>query len=290
MGQERLDAGKKGAKIGILGTFVLFFIKLFAGIVGNSTALIADAMHTMSDSASSIVVYFGFVLGEKPADEKHHFGHGDAESIAGLTVAVLIGIIGLEMVRATIERIYLGEYPVPAMMTLVGAFISVVSQLGMARYIKRIGERIHSPSLIADAAHHKSDSLSSVIVFFSIAGAQFGYPALDPIAGFAVSILILKLAYDVGKENIDLLMGKVVDETLESRIRDVAMGVDGVMGIHSVMIHYMGASCKVDLHIEVDPEMKVVDADKIANTVQGRLSEEIDTVKVVLVHLCPCPD
>ncbi|MFQ5974744.1 MAG: cation diffusion facilitator family transporter [Candidatus Hydrothermarchaeales archaeon] len=286
MTHTRLDKGKKGAKIGILGTFTLFIIKLLVGIIGNSTALIADAMHTMSDSASSIVVFIGFVIGEKPPDESHHFGHGDAESIAGLTVAVLIGIIGIEVARATLKRIYQGRFPVPATITLVVAFISIVFQFAMAGYIKKIGESIHSPSLLADAAHHMSDSISSGIVFISIAGAKLGYPALDPIAGFAVSLLILKLAYDVGKENINLLMGKVIDETLEKKIVNTAQGVNGVEGVHSVMIHCIGAYCSVDLHIEVDKEMKVKEADKIADKVQSQLKDDVDTVKTALVHIC----
>lgn len=287
MGQTRLDLGKKGAEIGIISTFILFIIKLSVGIIGNSTALIADAIHTLSDFASSIVVFIGFVIGEKPADETHHFGHGDAESIAGLTVAVLIGVVGLGVAKATVERIYLGKLPVPATITLAVAFISIVFQFEVAEYIKKIGLDIHSPSLLADAAHHKSDSLSSVIVFFSIAGAKLGYPVLDPIAGFAVSLFILKLAFDVSKENVDRLMGKVMDESLEKTLVGTAMKVEGVEGVHSVMIHCIGASCSVDMHIEVDKDMKVLDADKLASKVQDRLMKDIDTIKTVLVHICP---
>ena len=287
MGHSRLDQGKKGAEIGIVGSFFLFFIKLFVGVMGNSTALVADAMHTLSDSASSIVVFIGFIIGEKPADEDHHFGHGDAESIAGLTVAGLIAIIGLEVARGTVDRILSSSFVEPAMITLVVAFISIWFQFLMAKYIEEIGEGIHSPSLIADAAHHKSDSLSSVIVFFSILGSRMGYPVLDPLAGFAVSVLILRLAFDVGKENIDLLMGKVVDENLEKRIVDKAVKVEGVEGVHSVMIHNIGASCSVELHIEVDGDMSVKDADIIANRVMCLLADDIDTVKSALVHLCP---
>ncbi len=287
MGQTRLDLGKKGAGVGILGTFILFVIKLTVGIMGNSTALVADAMHTVSDFASSIVVFVGFVIGEKPADEAHHFGHGDAESIAGLVVAFLIGIVGVEVAKGTVGRIFQGGFQIPARITLVVAFISIVFQLAMAMYIKKIGRDIHSPSLIADASHHMSDSLSSVIVFVSIAGARLGYPVLDPVAGFAVSLLILKLAFDVGRENLDLLMGKVVDETLENRIAECARVVEGVEGVHSVMIHYIGAGCSVDMHIEVNEDMRVVDADRIADAVQCRLLADVDTINTVLVHICP---
>ncbi|MFQ6136910.1 MAG: cation diffusion facilitator family transporter, partial [Candidatus Hydrothermarchaeales archaeon] len=266
---------------------LLFLLKLVVGILGNSTALIADAMHTLSDIASSVVVFIGFVIGEKPADESHPFGHGDVESIAGLMVAVLIGIIGFEVARSTVERVYFKKFVVPATMALAVAFISILSQEVMARYVSEVGKEINSPSLIADAAHHRSDALSSIIVFFSIIGAKAGYPVLDPLAGFVVSLLILKVAYDVGRENIDLLTGKVMDKDLIERIKDIATLVEGVEGIHSVKVHYIGAYARVELHIEVDREMRVIEADRVAHRVQGQVIKNLEVVKTALVHVCP---
>lgn len=283
----RVKEGKRGAYIGIFGNILLFAIKLPLGIVGNSYALVAAAFHTFSDALSSVVVLIGFHIISKPADEEHQYGHGDAEAIAGLVVAILIVVIGFEVGKSSILRVMRPSIQVPGMIAVVGAFISVVGNLIMARMESRIGREIRSPSLLADSAHHASDALSSVIVIGGILLSKAGFAFLDPLAGFMVALFIVKAGFDVGRENLGMLMGVVSTPELVEEIKNLSMTVEGVEGVHSVKVHYVGASANVQLHIEVDSDMRVVDADRVAHRVQARIVSEMDDVMSVLVHVCP---
>lgn len=285
--RSRVKEGKKGAYIGIFGNLLLFAIKLPLGIIGNSYALVAAAFHTFSDALSSIVVLIGFHIISKPADEEHQYGHGDAEAIAGLVVAILIVVIGFEVGKSSISRILQPSIQEPGTIAVVGAFISVVGNLVMAKTESRIGKEIRSPSLLADSAHHASDALSSVIVIGGILLSKAGYASLDPLAGFMVALFIIKAGFDVGHENIDMLMGVVSNPELVEEIKNRAMSVEGVEGVHSVKVHYVGASANVQLHIDVDRDMKVVDADRVAHRVQARIVSKMDDVMSALIHVCP---
>lgn len=285
---SRAQKGKKGAYIGIIGNIILFIIKLPLGILGGSYALVAASLHTLSDAMSSLVVLIGFHALSKPADEKHQYGHGDAEAISGLIVAILVTLIGFEVGRESIFKL-LGPIPKsPGPLAVIGALISIAGNWYMTVKEATIGKEIRSPSLLADSEHHASDALSSGLVLIGIIGAMAGYPRLDPVAGLAVSLFIIKTGFDVGRENIDMLMGRVSDMGLIEEIQRIATGIDGVLGIHNIKAHYIGVAANVQLHIDVDKDMKVIDADRLAHRVQAALVSKLEDVTTVTVHTCPC--
>jgi len=286
--KHRLEEGKKGAYLGIGGNIILFFIKFPLGIMGNSFALVADSFHTLSDALSSVVVLIGFKAASKPADEKHHYGHGDAEAITGLVVAMLITLIGFEVGRESVVQIINGTVHQPENLAIIGAVLSIAGNWYMTRKESQIGHRIRSPSLLADSAHHASDALSSVVVLIGIFFSKAGYSFVDPFAGLLVSLFIIKAGFDVGRENIDMLMGMIPDAGLIDELKKLAGSVDDVKGVHSVKVHYIGVMANVQMHIEVDKKMRIIDADKVSHRVQAKVVSELEDVASALVHVCPC--
>jgi cation diffusion facilitator family transporter len=284
----RIKKGKKGAYIGIVGNILLFAIKLPLGVIGNSYALIAASFHTLSDALSSFVVLVGFQAASKPADEKHQYGHGDAEAITGLVVAILIVLIGFEVGKESFHRVLEPSIREPGSLAIIGAVVSIVGNWLMAKRESEIGREIRSPSLLADSAHHASDALSSIVVLLGILLSMAGFVILDPLAGLLVALFIIKTGFDVGRENIDMLMGMVPDIGLIAEIRNVSMKVKGVKGAHSIKVRYVGAMADVQMHIDVDKDMRILDADKLSHRVQAKVVSDLDDVVSALVHVCPC--
>ena len=169
--EERYREARKGVITSIWGNFLLSIFKLLVGIFGNSIAVIADAVHSISDILTSIVVWVGLKFGKKPPDRYHPYGHGDLEPIAGLIVAISLGIVGFELLRHAVTAMMTGEYSVPGTIAIIGAVISIFVKYGMFIYVKKIAKRINSPALLADAYHKKSDYLSSIVVVAGVGGA-----------------------------------------------------------------------------------------------------------------------
>jgi cation diffusion facilitator family transporter len=288
--KHRLEEGKKGAYIGIGGNLLLFIIKFPLGLFGNSFALVADSFHTLSDALSSLVVLVGFQAAAKPADEKHHYGHGDAEAITGLVVAMLIVLIGFEIGRESVVQMIKKTISAPENIAIAGAVISIIGNWYMTRKEAEIGRQIRSPSLLADSVHHASDALSSVVVLFGIVLSRAGYEFIDPLAGLFVGLFIIKTGFNVGRENIDMLMGMVPDVGLIDEINKRALTVEGVHGVHSIKVHYVGVMANVQIHIEVENEMRIIDADRLSHKVQAKIVSELEDVETALVHVCPFKD
>jgi cation diffusion facilitator family transporter len=285
---SRVDKGKRGAYLGLFGNLLIFVSSLTLGLIGGSYALVAAAFHTLSDALSSLVVLAGFHVIKKPADEEHHFGHGDAEAIAGFIVSILIVLIGFEVGRTAVDKIFSPEKTVPSFLAIIGAGISFAVNFGVAKVEGKIARDIRSPSLLADTAHNMSDALVSVVVLIGILITMTGFLAADPIMGLIVALIIIKTGFDVGRENIDMLMGMVPDIGLIDEIKGIADKVEGVKSVHSVKIHYVGVMANVQLQIEVDEDMKIKEADRLSHEVENKILSRLDDVESAFVHACPC--
>ena len=284
----RLKRGRRGAILGLVGNLLIFFTSLILGLLGGSFALVASAFHTLSDALSSAVVLIGFEIAGKPADENHQFGHGDAEAVAGLIVAMLIVLIGFEVGRTAIDKIYNPSTELPNFIAVVGASLSVVVNFTVARIQGKIAREIRSPALMADTAHNITDAIASALVLVGIIISIAGYGVIDPIIGFVVALLIVKTGFDVGRQNIDMLMGMIQDPALTKELETLAKKVEGVKGVHSTKIRYSGPMASVQMHIEVEKNMKIIDADRISHKVQAKLVAENEAVTDALIHVCPC--
>ena len=275
---------KTGVFLGILGNLFLSIFKLIAGILGNSFAVIADSIHSLSDMLTSFVVWIGLRVGKKPPDKYHPYGHGDAEPIAGLIVAIFLGVIGFEFIREAISEIITGKIYTPGTIAIIAVVVSIIVKYWMTFFVMKIGKETRSNALIADAYHHKSDFYTSIAVLIGVAGARVGFTVLDPLAAILVSFWIIKIGFDLGKKNIRSLMGEIPSEEILSEIKKITSKIKGVKNVHNVKIHYVGSNAFVTMHVNIDKGMKLSEAHRIATLVEDELKKKVDPISYVTVH------
>jgi len=254
--------------------------------MAGSVALVAEAAHTLSDILTSIITFIGFKVGMKPADLEHPYGHGRAEALAGLIVVLFLGIVAYEILSEAYSRFFIVSAP-PDYTAAIMAIVGIIANSFMTIYMMRIGEKINSPAIIADAQHQKIDIFSCTLILVGVIGSNLGLRFLDPLVAMLIAFIVLKTAFDVGRENINNIMGKVPSRNIMAEIRRSAMSIEGVMGIHNVRINYFGPYAAVDLHIEVDGDMNLREAHCIAHKVEKKVIEDIDLIRIVNVHACP---
>lgn len=288
MDEFRSKGGRKAATVAIVGNCILTVLNITVGILSGSYALVSEGAHTLSDVATSIIAYIGFVIGQKPADEEHPIGHGRAEAIGGLIIVLFLAMVAYEIMQGAFERLLNPSLiTTPEAIAAIMAVFGIIINLSVSEYIIRIGKEIHSPAIIADGKHQKTDIFSSIAVLLSVIVSNMGYPILDPIIGFVIGILILKTAYEVGKENLDYIMGKVPSKEFVKQIRDVANSTPRAQEAHNIKVDYLGSYATVSLHIKVDGNLSLDESHKITHLVENNILKEIPEVKYVMVHACP---
>lgn len=286
--EDREKLGKRAVLVAVAGNIFLTVFNIAVGMMAGSYALISEGAHTISDITTSIIAYIGFKIGSKPADEEHPLGHGRAEAIAGLVIVVFLAVIAYEIITGAIDRLFFGgATAIPDPLAVVMAIIGVITNFFMSQYIIKLGERANSPAIVADGKHQRVDILSSLAILFGVMIAQYGYPQLDPFIGLIIGLLIVKTAFDVARENLDNIMGKVPSQDLVDRIIDVSNSVDKVCGTHDVRVNYLGSYATVSLHVELPPEMNLDESHKIVHLVQNKIVDEIDVIHGATVHSCP---
>ncbi|MEI4829419.1 cation diffusion facilitator family transporter [Bacillus sp. FJAT-53711] len=289
---ERFKQAEFGAIVGIVGNIVLAIIKAVIGYVGNSKALMADAVHSGSDVIGSLAVLFGLRAAKQPPDDDHPYGHGKAESISAIIVAVLLFIVGIEIVISSIKAFTQVLEP-PRWITVIAVLLSIVVKEGMFRYKYKLGKRIKSDAIIANAYEHRSDVFSSFAALIGIGaaiiGSKMGVDWLvyaDPVAGLFVSLLVIKMAWDIGKEAIHTTLDHVLHEEDIVPMREAVMQVEGVKKIGSLYAREHGHYVIVDIKVSVDPYITVEDGHRIGKHVKEVLMQQ-DNVQNVFVHINP---
>lgn len=275
--------------VSILGNFILFVVKAIFGWMINSIALIADAFHTLSDVATSIVVILGFKVAQKPADKEHPFGHGRAEVIATLTIAILMAVVAFEFMKGAVDRLFFSESEID-ISQLDWLFIGIVTltaagKAWMAYFAYQLGDLIDSDALRGDAVHHKSDVYTTLLVIVGLIGAYFGVSHIDGVMGFFVGIMILHSAYEIARESIDELLGKPATQEFIQEISDIAVSVPGARQVHDVVVHQYGASRFISVHVEIDEDTSPSVAHHIADNVEHKLAHELSAQ--VVTHIDP---
>jgi len=281
----RSRIGKFQGLISIWVNGVLFLIKLVIGLLAGSISVIADAIHTLSDVVSSIVVVWGFNEADKPADYEHPYGHGRAEYIATLIIAVLLTVAGIEFIKASVKRIMNPEVIHPsAWMIGVIALTILVKEL-TARYATFLSVKIASGTLHADAWHHRSDALSSLLVLVAMIAGKYGYNSVDGWAGLGVALFLIYTGWSVARGAVDDLIGKPPTFEDVERIRQTVMEVEGVLGAHDIIIHSYGHDKFVSIHVEIDSEESTDRAHDISENVEAKLSSILNVEPTV--HIDP---
>lgn len=288
MDEFRQKGGKKAAIVAITANCILTVLNVAVGLMSGSYALISEGAHTLSDIITSIIAYAGFYIGQKPADSDHPIGHGRAEAISGLVIVVFLVVIAWEIMHGSIGKILNPSLiTVPETLAAVMAVIGIIVNFIVSEYIINLGNAIKSPAIVADGKHQRTDIFSSVAVLVGVVVSNMGYPILDPIIAFVIGCLILKTAYEIGKENIDNIMGKVPSKEFIENIKRVANEIPQVNNPHNIKVDYLGAYATVTLHIELDGNLTLDESHKIVHVVQNNIIREIPEVKYVMVHACP---
>jgi len=276
--------------ITIFFNILLTAFKLFAGIVGNSTAMIADALHSFSDMYTTIIVMIGVKLANKKADKEHPYGHERFECVAAIILSVVLVFTGGGIGWAGLQRIISGNYGeggMPGIIALVAAVTTLVVAGALYIYKRGVAKRINSNALMADAWHHLSDSLSSIGSFLGILGARMGFPILDPIAAIVICLFIFKVAFVVFKDAVGKMTDKSCDEAMEAEICRIILVQESVLGIDELKTRLFGDRVYVDVEISVDGSFTLYQAHDVAHHVHDAIEAEFGQVKHCAVHVNP---
>lgn len=285
---------KDTQKVTIVGALVNVFLavlKILAGWFGSSHALVADGIHSLSDLATDAVVLFAAKHGAEDADEEHPYGHARFETLATMVLAaVLIMVamgIGYDAIRRLFDPVSL---PTPGMLALVAAIISVLVKELLYHYTVAVAKKHRSNLLRANAWHHRSDAISSIVVVIGVVGSMAGLVYLDGIASVAVAFMVAKVGWDLGWNSVHELVDRGLEPEDVAAIRTKIMEVDGVKAMHDLRTRLMGGNAFVDVDVLVDSTLTVSEGHRISAEVLKRLNNEIDEVVDVTVHIDPEDD
>ncbi|NLV77580.1 MAG: cation transporter [Tissierellia bacterium] len=284
---EEYRLGVKASWITILANVILSAIKIAAGIIGKSSAMLADGVHTLSDVLTTFVVLMGLKISSKEADEKHPYGHEKYEPVFAKLLSILLGITGLYIGYEGIKVLRSGNIQVPGRIALIAAIISIVTKEVMYRYTIKVGRKIKSLSMEADAWHHRSDALSSVGTFVGILGARLGLKILDPIAAIIVSVFIIKVGIDLYVKSVRGLVDEAADNETISKIEELTYSIEDVKGIKDLKTRIFGNKIYVDIDILVKGDITVTEGHDIAEKVHDLIEKNIEDVKHCMVHVEP---
>jgi cation diffusion facilitator family transporter len=284
MAKLKQRASYVGACVNIMQTL----IKITFGILGQSAALVADGIHSLSDLMSDALVITAVRLGSREADKEHPYGHRRFETIAGVILGGSLIFIGAGIGWSVYERMSNPEtLPVPNELSLAITTVSILLNEWLYHYTKRIAKITRSKLLLANAWHQRSDAFSSIVVLIGIGAVMLGYPLADAIAAIIVALLVIKIGLNLTIEGIKELVDTALPDSLVAEIRTVIYGIDGVEDIHLLRTRYMGEDALIDAHIIVDPRISVSEGHRIGDMVRDELIARFDDVMEVLVHVDP---
>lgn len=291
--QREKDITMQVSMVSIFVNLLLSIFKLFAGIIAHSGAMISDAIHSASDVFSTFIVIIGFFVSNKKSDKEHPYGHERMECVASILLAVVLFITGLGIGMQGLEKIVEKTYEtavIPGKLAFIAAIVSIVIKEWMYWYTRAAAKKINSGSLMADAWHHRSDSLSSIGALIGILGAQMGFLVLDSVASVVICIFIGKAAWDIFKDAMDKMVDKSCNERTFTAIENMVSDIDGVKQIDEIKTRMFGTKIYVDIEIAADENLTLQEAHKIAENVHEMVEEKFPQVKHCMVHVNPYRD
>ncbi len=284
-------------KVTLVGSVVnalLVVIKFVAGIMGRSSALVADAVHSLTDFVSDIVVLVFVRLSGKPRDKDHRYGHGKFETLATMIIGVLLLAAGVMLfvngLKQVIDSLEGAEIPEPSWVALVVAGVSVLVKEILFRYTVKEGKTLNSDAVIANAWHHRSDAISSLGTVVGIGGAILlgeKWRILDPIAAMIVSVLIVKAGYDIIKPSADELLESSLPQERVDEIIETIESVPGVKGYHNLRTRKIGNAMVIDVHLKMDGDQKLKEAHDIATRVEKAIGDRFGENSFINIHMEP---
>jgi len=279
--------GRKTAiSILLAGNIFLFLLKLVAGIHSRSIAVLSDAFNSLTDIMASVVVVISMLVALRKPDRDHHYGHHRAEPIAGLVVAVLAFVLGLEVLRQSVLRLLGEAVQIDEKIALLAMVITIVVKTIMGGTFYLVGRHHRSPALKAAFVDSLNDIMIGLAVIAGIVGVKMGWPATDSLAGFLVGLVVIYSGYRIGRENLDFLMGRAAADHITNAISRAALSVDGVKGLNDIYTHYVGNRIHAEVHIELDASMRTDLAHEIGKKVQFSV-EAIEDIYRAFIHIDP---
>lgn len=290
---SKSHSGKEGIKVSIISIIInisLSILKFVAGILGHSSAMVSDAVHSASDVFSSILVIIGMKISHKDADIDHPYGHDRFEAIASIVLAFMLLGAGIAIGYSGINKVISSSYydlPAPDLLALLAAITSIAVKEWMYHYTIKTADKINSPSLRADAWHHRSDALSSVGALIGIGGAMLGVPVLDPIASIVICIFISKAAIEIFLDSSNRLVDRACDKQTIKQMLDIIYSQKGILSVDLLDTRIFGSKIYVDTEISVNGNMSLTEAHIIAEEVHDAIESYFPNVKHCMVHVNP---
>lgn len=288
--QKNILIAKQVSICSIIVNLVLSVLKLLAGLLAHSQAMVSDAIHSASDVLSTFIVMIGLQMSGKESDEEHPYGHERFECIASIILAIVLALTGLGIGKAGIDKIMKGHYDsivIPGTLALIAAIVSIVVKEWMYWYTRAAAKKINSGALMADAWHHRSDALSSVGALAGIILARMGYPILDSVASILICLCVLKAAYDIFKDACDKMVDKACPQELVQEMRQIILEQKGVLGIDELRTRMFGTRIYVDVEISADGDKTLNETHDIAEKVHDEIENTYENVKHCMVHVNP---
>ncbi len=280
--------------VGSICNFMLLVFKFVAGILGHSAAMIADAVHSLSDFVTDIIVLVFVRISGKPQDRGHAYGHGKYETLATAIIGIILFVVGLGIMWNGLSSIWIylkgGELGEPGLLAFIAAIVSILIKEILYRYTVRIGKKFDSQTVVANAWHHRSDAFSSIGTAVGIGGALILGPSwrvLDPLAATVVSVFIIRVAWQLTKTSMGELMEESLPEDIENEIEKVLFEFPEVADPHNLRTRKIGNTCSIDVHIRVDSNMTVGNAHEITRTIENRLRQVLGKDTFINIHVEP---
>ncbi|MDX9703570.1 MAG: cation diffusion facilitator family transporter [Candidatus Auribacterota bacterium] len=284
------DKGIKVTILSIVTNLVLIVLKLIGGTVGHSYALIADAMHSLSDVATDIGVYFALTVSSKPKDRNHRYGHGKVDNYVAHIIGVILVIFSLAMAYETAKAFYFhDDKTTPGIIAIVMAFISIIVKEALFQITIRTGKEMKSKSLVANAWHHRSDAFSSIAAMIGI-GIAVIWPKLhsmDELMGFLIALFVANVGKSIAWDSFKVMIDTSPSEEFLKEVSQIACGIKGVEDVHDIRARFYASAIFIDMHVSVEPEITVKEGHDIAKQVEKKLLSHFTDVVDVTIHIDP---
>ncbi|NGZ07116.1 MAG: cation transporter [Magnetococcales bacterium] len=283
----RYAEAKRVTWVGTAGDTILTVGKLAIGWMTGSAALVAEGFHSGADLLFDLVVLVGMKIARKKPDEAHPYGHGKFEGLITLLLAMILMLVAVGIVYDAVQRMGEEGLEAPGQLAFWVINLSILTKEALFQYTVRVGKRLKSNIIMANAWHHRADSISSFAAMLGIGGALLGYPILDPVAAVAVAFFVSKVAFEIGNDAIKELSDSTdaVDEEVRERINSAIQEIPEVLSAHFVTPRQLGPDIVVDVHVEVDMDLTVSEGHQVAEKVKFNLLRNVDAITEVVVHV-----
>ena len=286
--EEFQTAATRVSLVSMITNVILTLLKLAAGLLAHSGAMISDAVHSASDIFSGLIVLLGVKISTKEPDEQHPYGHERYECVAALLLSGILAVVGGAIGIGAVKDIISGKTAeIPGLLALIAAVVSIAVKESLFWYTRGYAKKYRSTALHAEAWHQRSDALSSIGALIGIAGARMGVPVMEPIASLIIALFILRVAIRIFKEAIDQMVDHSCNEEAEEAFRTTALEQPGVMGVELLRTRMFGNRVYVDLEIAADPNLTLAAAHEIAEDVHDAIEKTFPEVKHMMVHVNP---